>query len=168
MNNMLKYFEVLFYNSPVTILDSSISFWTDLSASSSVVTTENLSFTSFRNLKTSCGRLSVNSASFSIFCALCFALSWHDPKIPLNPQLPLPKAIQDPKSPTDASAITASGAALGFRFRAWSVASSVFKNEEVYMRRASSSFSASVTSCSTWCSNQSISNVESIFLKFVE
>ena len=110
---------------------SSISFWTDLSAASSVVTLKNMSWTSLRNLKTSSVRNSVNSALCSVLAAFCFERSWQHPKIPLIAHSPVPRAIPYPNNPTEASVIIASGAALSGRLSPEAAPCAVFRKDKV-------------------------------------
>ena len=61
-------------------------------------TNKQLSFILFHNVKITSIRLSVISASCSIFAAFCLGRPWRDPKIPLTPHFPLSKATPDPKN----------------------------------------------------------------------
>ena len=128
---MFEEFKMFFCGFAVAILDVEHFLLNGFKRSKFRRNHKKFSFTSFRNLETSSVKISVNSDNFSFLAALCFACSWHDPKIPLSLHSPVARAIPEPNNPTEASAIIATGAALGKRLCPEVLSCSVFRKDEV-------------------------------------
>ena len=102
-----------------------------MAAPGSFVTLENSSLSLFCNLKSSSAMVSVNVPSCSKLDAFCGARSAQDPRNPLTPYSPVARVFLDLNSQTEASAIIASGDALGDPLCADSAPYALFSRIEV-------------------------------------